>query len=154
MDNENLDDEKIFTILDSDMEKVTILYQDEKVIQFLNSIPYTIEWIKNTLKDIETNQDKKEVLGLCIRKINTIYGFCKIFQISKLDHLFSILSFIFQEARNLGTLKKYSFDYLIKLLINKAEELCNEFIENKYSTENISGVIEECKLYCKPLFEN
>lgn len=145
--------DNLFSIWDSDSKPIRIENENESYRHFIQSIPFSLEWLLSTSNGLEFQKEKEEILNDCYRKTAQILGFIQIYQIPKLDHLFAILSFIFDEARERATLNIYSFDYLVKLIIERCVKISQDLDEHRESTEDIRIIVEEAILYCKPVIE-
>ncbi|HNO23577.1 MAG TPA: response regulator [Leptospiraceae bacterium] len=120
---------------------------------FITTAMLDVNYMIGSLQGLEISRTKSETL-LNMYKINhNIFGFAKILKLNKIFHLASISDFAFDFARKENTLTKHSVDYLIRLLLNMQLKLLKDFMAEDSSSEDISLLIEECRLYLSPPLE-
>lgn len=142
---------KIFEPSSVDTDPLFFDRRNPMAMQFVRSIPFTMQWIDANTNGLEFNRDREEILHQCYRKTFQIRGFAEIHNLAKLLRLFEILVFIFDQARLIGSLSKYSFDYLVKIHLKAILEIVTELENQAESHKDITAIIEESRLYCMPL---
>lgn len=111
----------------------------ELAVKSLEELVLSVKTIKQ--------QDNEDIYDRLYRRAHVLLGFAEILQLPKATHLFAVLDFAFDLARENESFENYSLDYLIKLLGQTARDVLDDFFSGGRSERQLTEVIEECRLY-------
>ena len=114
----------------------------------LLAIENKIPILKSYIEKIETeNQDLQEIFDLAYADCHFIMGFGQIIGSQKIIHLGMLAELIADSARYFQTYSNYSMSYLFSLLLEKLNQVINDFKKDKSTSLDITDVVSECAIY-------
>ncbi len=111
-----------------------------------------LPWLVTMVKTIK-QQDEDDIFDLLYRRSHILYGFATILALPKVTHLLALLDFTCNYARDIETFEQHSMDYVVHLLVTMTQEVLADFHAHGHCQRDLREVLEECRTYLHPLFQ-
>ena len=130
---------------DKKNEKLSGAAQESDI---LSAIENKLPILKSYVEKIEAgNHDLQEIFDLVYADCHFIMGFGQIIGSQKTVHLGMLAELIADSARYFQTYSNYSMSYLLGLLLEKLNQLINDFKKSQSTSLDITDVVSECAIY-------
>ena len=130
---------------DKKNEKLSGAAQESDI---LSAIENKLPILKSYVEEIEAgNHDLQEIFDLAYADCHFIMGFGQIIGSQKTVHLGMLAELIADSARYFQTYSNYSMSYLLGLLLEKLNQLINDFKKSQSTSLDITDVVSECAIY-------
>ena len=130
---------------DKKNEKLSGAAQESDI---LSAIENKLPILKSYVEEIEAgNHDLQEIFDLAYADCHFIMGFGQIIGSQKTVHLGMLAELIADSAIYFQTYSNYSMSYLLGLLLEKLNQLINDFKKSQSTSLDITDVVSECAIY-------
>ncbi len=144
----------IFTNWETDKIQEQINLDNSTLLKnFLLQSKEKTSWSLKNFSGIEYHPNKESIFQELYVNNRFILGFSKIFKLKKIEHLCSILDFIFDYSRSKNTLSLFSMNYLSRIILETSLKIINELEEKQVCSFDISPIVEESKTYLSKVYE-
>jgi len=145
---------EIFTNWETDKIQEQINLDNSTLLKnFLLQSKEKTSWGLKNFSGIEYHPNKESIFQELYVNNRFILGFSKIFKLRKIEHLCSILDFIFDYSRFKKTLSLFSMNYLSRIILETSLKIINELEEKQVCSFDISPIVEESKTYLSKVYE-